>query len=84
MSWVGAKIGIDKSIFDGSVNNERVFCPCPKDLKEIKTLTIDGKSMDIQSWELDSRDQTLKIVLAMASTQTEMSDDQPTKGRDNA
>ena len=46
------------------------------------SINVDGKYYKVSSFEVDERDDRLKIKLAMASTKKEKSDDKPTKGRD--
>jgi len=84
MSWLDAKIQINGVTVEGYVKKERVFCPAPDKFDGISSIKIGGKEMNVLSCELDKRDNFLNIVLAMASTKQEVSDDQPTKGRDTA
>ena len=83
MSWVEAKIQINGKSVEGYIKAERVFCPAPEKVDDVKVIKVNGKEMNVLSCELDKRDNFLNIVLAMAS-QKEVSDDQPTKGRDRA
>ena len=86
MAWVEAKVKLGKEELDGMVNGELVNCSMPEEgMEDVSKVSVDGKSYEIGAWHIDTRDNLLTIVLAMASAkQKEESDDQPVKGRDTA
>jgi len=80
MAWnkVNVSVGKDKVVAD--MNGEDLEMPNVIELGD--SINVDGKSYKVSSFEVDERDDRLKIKLAMASTKKEKSDDKPTKGRD--
>lgn len=83
MAWVEAKIKLGTTECDGMVNDNIVNCPAPEDIKGITKCSVNGKSYEIESCDLDERDDFLTIALAMAgANKQEESDDQPAKRRD--
>jgi len=80
MAWnkVNVSVGKDKVVAD--MNGTDLEMPNVIELGE--SINIDGKSYKVSSFELDERDDRLKIKLAMASPKKEKSDDKPIKGRD--
>ena len=80
MAWnkVNVSVGKDKVVAD--MNGTDLEMPNVVELGD--SINIDGKSYQVSSFEVDERDDRLKIKLAMASTKQEKSDDKPTKGRD--
>ena len=84
MAWLEAKIKLGNTESDGMVNDNIVNCPAPEDMDGIAKCSVNGKSYDIESYEVDERDNFLTIALAMAGAdKQEVSDDQPAKGRSN-
>lgn len=80
MAWnkVNVSVGKDKVVAD--MNGSDLEMPNVIELGE--SINVDGKSYKVSSFELDERDDRLKIKLAMASPKKEKSDDKPIKGRD--
>ena len=80
MAWnkVNVSVGKDKVVAD--MNGEDLEMPNVIELGD--SINVDGKSYKVSSFEVDERDDRLKIKLAMASTKKEKSDDKPTKGTD--
>ena len=80
MAWnkVNVSVGKDKVVAD--MNGSDLEMPNVIEVGE--SINVDGKSYKVSSFELDERDDRLKIKLAMASPKKEKSDDKPIKGRD--
>ena len=82
MAWEEAKIKVNGVDVEGYVNELLVECPMPEDMKELKSLTVNGKAATIGAYEVDIRDNRLKIILEIpGGTQKEAkSDGESTKG----
>lgn len=80
MAWnkVNVSVGKDKVVAD--MNGADLEMPNVIELGD--SINVDGKSYKVSSFEVDERDDRLKIKLAMASTKKEKSDDKPNKGSD--
>ena len=80
MAWnkVNVSVGKDKVVAD--MNGADLEMPNVIELGD--SINVDGKSYKVSSFEVDERDDRLKIKLAMASTKKEKSDDKPNEGRD--
>ena len=80
MAWnkVNVSVGKDKVVAD--MNGSDLEMPNVIELGE--SINVDGKFYKVSSFEVDERDDRLKIKLAMASPKKEKSDDKPIKGRD--
>lgn len=63
MGWEKAEVKVNGTDVEGYVNGLLVECPMPKDMKEMKSLTVNGKSVKVGAYEVDTRDDRLKIVI---------------------
>lgn len=82
MGWEEASIKVNGEEVQGYVNDLLVECPMPKGMDELKTLAIDGKTVKVGAFEVDMRDERLKIILELPDgTQKEAkSDGESAKG----
>ena len=80
MAWKKVNVSVGKQKIIADMNGAELEMPNFKNLGE--TINIDGKPYKVSSFEVDERDDRLKIKLAMASTKKEKSDDKPNEGRD--
>lgn len=82
MGWDKADVKVNGIDVEGYANDLLVECPMPKDMKELKTLTVNGKTVKVGEYEVDMRDERLKIILEIPDgTQKEAkSDGESAKG----
>jgi len=82
MAWEEAKIKVNGVEVDGYVNENLVECPMPDDMKDLKSLNVNGKTANVGAYEVDIRDNRLKIILEIPDgTQKEAkSDGESAKG----
>ena len=80
MAWKEIQIKSGNVTVSGMQNDDIV--ECPNVFKKPTSISIDGKSFAVSSFEIDERDDLLKIKLAMASTKKGESDDQPQERSD--
>jgi len=80
MSWHEAVVKVGDTRLSGVINDCLLQIPYVEDLG--KSINVNGKDRNIESFMVDHRDNILKIVLAKASLKKEKSDDKPTKRSD--
>jgi hypothetical protein len=82
MGWEEAKIKVNGVEVEGYANDMLVECPMPKDMEELKSVSVNGKTCKIGAYEIDTRDNRLKIILEIPDgTQKEAkSDGESAKG----
>ena len=80
MSWNKVNVSVGKTKVVADMNGTDLEMPNVVELGE--SINIDGKTYQVSSFEVDERDDRLKIKLAMASSKKEKSDDKPIKKSD--
>ena len=85
MAWEKCKVSLGKGKHDAQLKGSQIFLPFEKGMKVGDSISLNGKSMQVNSWELDPREEALIIDLAMASSEKEKekSDGKP-KGPDKS
>lgn len=81
MAWEEAKIKVNGVDVTGYANGHLVECPMPKDMDALESISVNGKAGKIGAYEIDTRDDRLKIILEIPDgTQKEAkSDGKPTQ-----
>ena len=77
MAWNKVNVSVGKTKVVADMNGTDLEMPNVVELGD--SINIDGKPYQVSSFEVDERDDRLKIKLAMASSKKEKSDDQPIK-----
>ena len=77
MAWSKVNVNVGKKKVEADMNGTDLEMPNVVELGD--SINIDGKPYKVSSFEVDERDDRLKIKLAMASTNKEKSDDKPTE-----
>ena len=80
MAWNKVNVSVGKNKVVADMNGTDLEMPNVIELGD--SINIDGKSYKVSSFEIDERDDRLKIKLAMASNNKEKSDDKPIKKSD--
>jgi len=80
MAWNKVNVSVGKTKVVADMNGTDLEMPNVVELGE--SINIDGKTYQVSSFEVDERDDRLKIKLAMASSKKEKSDDKPIKKSD--
>lgn len=80
MAWNKVNVSVGKTKVVADMNGTDLEMPNVVELGD--SINIDGKSYQVSSFEVDERDDRLKIKLAMASNKKEKSDDKPIKKSD--
>ena len=80
MSWHEVAVKVGEHSVSGMLKNNFLQMPFVEGLE--KSITVNGKNYEVESFLVDNRDNILKILLAKASPTKEKSDDKPTKGTD--
>ena len=77
MAWKEVQIKSGDVTVSGMQDDSLI--ECPNVFKKPSSLLIDGKNFKVSSFDIDERDDLLKIKLAIASQNKGESDDQPKK-----
>ena len=80
MAWNKVNVSVGKTKVVADMNGEDLEMPNVIELGD--SINVDGKTYQVSSFEVDERDDRLKIKLAMASSKKEKSDDKPIKKSD--
>lgn len=80
MAWNKVNVSVGKTKVVADMNGTDLEMPNVVELGD--SINIDGKPYQVSSFEIDERDDRLKIKLAMASSKKEKSDDKPIKKSD--
>ncbi len=80
MSWKSITVTSGKKELPALQRDHEV--QLPNKIGKSTTITIDGKSRKVESWNIDERDDVINIILAGARKAEETSDDKPTEGPD--
>ena len=80
MSWHEVAVKVGEHSVSGMRKDNFLQIPYVEGLE--KSITVNGKNYEVESFLVDNRDNILKILLAKASPTKEKSDDKPTKGTD--
>ena len=80
MAWNKVNVSVGKNKVVADMNGTDLEMPNVIELGD--SINIDGKSYKVPSFEIDERDDRLKIKLAMPSNNKEKSDDKPIKKSD--
>jgi hypothetical protein len=80
MAWNKVNVSVGKTKVVADMNGTDLEMPNVVELGD--SINIDGKPYQVSSFEVDERDDRLKIKLAMASSKKEKSDDKPIKKSD--
>ena len=86
MAWENCKVSLGKGKYNAQLKGSQIFLPFEKGMKVGDSISLNGKSMQVDSWELDPREEAITIKLAMASKEAkaeEKSDGKP-KGPDKS
>ena len=77
MAWQTVEITQNKTTVQG--HQRGLELEFPNKLKASDALVVNGRSMKVESWAQDERDDIVHVLLADAGVK-EKSDDKPTKG----
>ena len=80
MAWNKVNVSVGKTKVVADMNGTDLEMPNVVELGD--SINIDGKPYQVSSFEVDERDDRLKIKLAMASSKKEKSYDKPIKKSD--
>jgi len=80
MAWNKVNVSVGKTKVVADMNGTDLEMPNVVELGD--SINVDGKTYQVSSFEVDERDDRLKIKLAMASNKKEKSDDKPIKKSD--
>ena len=73
MAWNKVNVNVGKKKVEADMNGTDLEMPNVVELGD--SINIDGKSYQVSSFEVDERDDRLKIKLAMASPKKEVKSD---------
>jgi len=77
MSWKIVEVKSDKVTMQGHLRGLEI--QFPNKIKEAASISVDGKTLKVESWVADDRDDIVHVMLADAGAK-EKSDDKPSEG----